>query len=172
MAEQKKSTNGSKLIYLVDDDPVYLTLLQSDFHTMPKTKTKTFTTGEACLKQMHLNPAMVVLDYELADDDSAELNGVEVLRKIKETNPETEVVMLSGWDDVIIAVASIKFGAYDYVIKNESALINIKNKSKKIFRELAFQRQLREDKSFKYFAGGFLLLIAVLILILYWFVSP
>ncbi|MBL4658366.1 MAG: response regulator [Flavobacteriales bacterium] len=171
----RKSITGTEdqpLIYLVDDDPVFLTLIQSDLGAMTKVKTRAFSSGESCLKQMHKNPSMVVLDYELAGDNSNMMNGVEVLRKIKETNPETEVVMLSGCDDVTVAVASIKFGAYDYVVKNESALINIKNKAKNIFRKLQILKRLAEEKMYKYYAAGLILLIGVFIFTLHWLVSP
>jgi len=167
-----KSVNDLPLVYLVDDDPVFLTLIQSDFSSMARVTTRSFTSGESCLKQMHKNPSMVVLDYELAGDDPNVMNGVEVLRKIKETNPETEVIMLSGWDDVTIAVASMKYGAYDYVIKNESALINIKHKAKNIFNQLHLLQRLYEEKIFKYYAAGLVALIAIFIFLLNWFVSP
>jgi len=169
---QMKEVQEETLVYLVDDDPVFLTLIQSDFSSMPKVKTRAFSTGESCLKQMHLNPAMVVLDYELASDDPNMMNGVQVLRKIKETNPETEVVMLSGWDDVTIAVASMKFGAYDYVVKNESALINIKNRAKNVLKKLNIVQTLYEERMFKYYAVTLLFMIGVFILLLNWFVSP
>ena len=148
---QLKANKDLSLIYLVDDDPVYLTLLTSDMNTMPKIKTKAFSTGEECLKQMHLNPTLVVLDYDLAGDDPNLMNGVEVLKEIKKTNPETEVVMLSGWEDVTIAVASMKFGAYDYVVKNESALINIRNRAKNIFKKLRILQRLYDEKILCYF---------------------
>lgn len=165
-------TKDQSLIYLVDDDPVFLTLIQSELSTLSKIRTRAFSSGESCLKQMHKNPSMVVLDYELAEDDSDSMNGVEVLRKIKETNPETEVVMLSGWDDVTIAVASMKFGAYDYVVKNEGALINIRNRAKNIFKKIRILKDLNEERMFKYFAAGLLSMIAIFILILQWFVTP
>ena len=112
-----KTDKDQPLIYLVDDDTVFLTLIQSELSSMGEVKTRTFASGESCLKQMHKNPCMVVLDYELAGEDPDVMNGVEVLKEIKESNPETEVLMISGWDDVTIAVASMKFGAFDYVVK-------------------------------------------------------
>lgn len=166
-----KRAKDQSLIYLVDDDPIFLTLMQSELNTLSKTRTRAFSSGESCLKQMHKNPSMVVLDYELAEDGSHSMNGVEVLRKIKETNPETEVVMLSGWDDVTIAVASMKFGAYDYVVKNESALINIKNRAKNIFREFKILERLSEEKMYKYYAAGLIFLIGVFIFALHTLVS-
>ena len=165
-------TRDQPLIYLVDDDPVFLTLIQSELSSMAKVRTRAFSSGESCLKEMHKNPSMVVLDYELASDNPDNMNGVEVLRKIKESNPETEVVMLSGWDDVNIAVASMKFGAYDYVIKNESALINIKNRTKNIFNKFQILERLAQEKMYKYYALGLIVLIGTFIFVLQWLVKP
>ena len=167
-----KTNKEQPLIYLVDDDTVFLTLIQSELNSMAKVTTRTFATGESCLKQMHKNPCMVVLDYELSGEDPDVMNGVEVLKKIKETNPETEVVMISGWDDVTIAVASMKFGAYDYVVKNDSAMININNKAKNIFAKQEIIMKLVQEKVYRYYAVGFVLMIVAFILILHWLVSP
>ena len=167
-----KTDKDQPLIYLVDDDTVFLTLIQSELSSMGEVKTRTFASGESCLKQMHKNPCMVVLDYELSGEDPDVMNGVEVLKKIKETNPETEVVMISGWDDVTIAVASMKFGAYDYVVKNDSAMININNKAKNIFAKQEIIMKLAQEKVYRYYAVGFVLMIVAFILILHWLVSP
>ena len=167
-----KTDKDQPLIYLVDDDTVFLTLIQSELSSMGEVKTRTFASGESCLKEMHKNPCMVVLDYELAGEDPDVMNGGEVLKKIKETNPETEVVMISGWDDVTIAVASMKFGAYDYVVKNDSAMININNKAKNIFAKQEIIMKLAQEKVYRYYAVGFVLMIGAFILILHWLVSP
>ena len=80
--------------------------------------------------------------------------------------------MLSGWDDVNIAVASMKFGAYDYVIKNESALINIKNRTKNIFKKFQILERLAQEKMYKYYALGLIVLIGAFIFVLQWLVRP
>ena len=156
--------NVQKLIYLVDDDTVFLTLIESELSSLGKVKVRTFATGESCLKQMHKNPSIVVLDYELSSENQNVLNGVEVLKKVKETNPETEVLMISGWEDVTIAVATMKFGAFDYVVKNESAMININNKVKNIFARLDVVHKLEQEKIYKYYAVGLIMMIGIFIL--------
>jgi len=166
MSKTDKMTkdNVQKLIYLVDDDTVFLTLIESELSSLGKVKVRTFATGESCLKQMHKNPSIVVLDYELSSENQNVLNGVEVLKKVKETNPETEVLMISGWEDVTIAVATMKFGAFDYVVKNESAMININNKVKNIFARLDVVHKLEQEKIYKYYAVGLIMMIGIFIL--------
>jgi DNA-binding NtrC family response regulator len=55
---------------------------------------------------------VAVLDIKLPDMD-----GVELLLKLKQIEPTTEVIMLTGYASVATAIRSMKLGAYDYVTK-------------------------------------------------------
>ncbi len=56
-------------------------------------------------------------DIVLLDIVLPGLDGVEVLRTLKERAPETQVIMMTGNATVSNAIASMKLGAYDYLIK-------------------------------------------------------
>jgi DNA-binding NtrC family response regulator len=45
------------------------------------------------------------------------LNGIDLLERVKETCPDTEVVMITGYGTVDNAVEAMKLGAYDYITK-------------------------------------------------------
>ena len=47
-----------------------------------------------------------------------DITGFEVLKKIKRYNPNIYVVMISGQDNIKTAVDALKYGAFDYVIKD------------------------------------------------------
>ena len=49
-----------------------------------------------------------------------DLTGFEVLRKIKRYNPNIYIVMISGQENIKTAVDALKYGAFDYVIKDSS----------------------------------------------------
>ncbi len=159
--QKDKEKKDTSLIFLVDDNPVFLNILELDLSDLSKTEFMIFNTGEECLKHMHLNPLIVVLDYDLKGDNPDLMNGIEVLRNIKKSYPEIEVIMLSGCDDVSVATASIKFGAFDYVVKNESALINVRNKIHNIFRRFRILKSLKEEKMIKWTIVGILSLIVL-----------
>lgn len=57
-------------------------------------------------------PDVVLSDFRLED-----MNGDELLQKIKASNPDIPVVIMTGYSDVRTAVNIMKYGAYDYVIK-------------------------------------------------------
>ena len=60
-----------------------------------------------------------------------DIDGIEVLRKIKEDWPEVEVIIITGYQTVDTAVKSIKLGAYDYIEKpfTPDALMNAVSKA-------------------------------------------
>ncbi|MDB4107937.1 response regulator, partial [Bacteroidia bacterium] len=71
----------------------------------------------------------ILLDYEMEG-----LNGFEVLRKIKRYNPNTYVIMMSSQDDVSNAVDTLKFGAFDYIIKGENDAAKLKSVLERIYK--------------------------------------
>ena len=46
-----------------------------------------------------------------------DLNGVEVLRQVKEAKPDVSVIMITGYPDEEKARELLKQGAYDYIVK-------------------------------------------------------
>lgn len=119
--------HSEQYIFLVDDEPIQNEMLKDHISSLFECKLKTYESGEDALKDMHLNPAIVVLDFHLNSHLPNAQNGVEVLKKIKDISPHTEVIMLSGQDQISVATDSMKHGAYDYVVKGETAFHRIQN---------------------------------------------
>ena len=61
-------------------------------------------------------PAFAVVDLRLGDG-----NGLEVVKEIQTTNPESRIIMLTGYGNIPTAVAAIKEGAIDYLAKPADA---------------------------------------------------
>jgi DNA-binding NtrC family response regulator len=114
-------------VFLVDDEPIQNEMLKDHISARYQYKLKTYDNGEDAIRDMNLSPAIVVLDFHLNSHLPNAQNGVEVLKKIKELSPNTEVIMLSGQDKLDVAVDSMKHGAYDYVIKGETAFSRMEN---------------------------------------------
>jgi DNA-binding NtrC family response regulator len=56
-------------------------------------------------------------DLVLTDLKMPDIDGIEVLKRIKEGWPDTEIVVITGYGTVSSAVQAMKFGAFDYLEK-------------------------------------------------------
>lgn len=69
--------------------------------------------GEEALEVFRLRrPAIVLTDIKMPG-----MGGIELLRRLKEESPDTEVIMLTGHGDMELAIKSLKFEATDFVTK-------------------------------------------------------
>jgi two-component system, OmpR family, response regulator len=118
---------SSQYIFLVDDEPIQNEMLKDYLSERFHYKIKTYSSGEDMVKDMNLNPAIIVLDFHLNAHLPNAQNGVDILKKIKEMKSSAQVIMLSGQDKLDVAVSSMKYGAYDYVIKGETAFSRMEN---------------------------------------------
>ena len=157
-------TTANLSIFLVDDDKMFLTSMAHQLKQYLKSSAqiKTFPTGEECLKNLNPGKNVVVLDYYLNSQARDAMNGVEVLKKIKQVNPEAEVIMVSAQDKMEVAIDVMKHGAYDYVIKNDNAFLRTQNAIKNASRSMSVSREL---KDYKFWVNIFLILIALIVAI-------
>lgn len=121
------SAENKRTIFLVDDEPIQNEMLKDYLSERFGYDIRTYANGEDALKNMQLNPEVVVLDYHLSANNTGAKDGVEILKEIKEKYPEVRVIMLSGQDKIEVAIDSMKYGAYDYVVKGETAFSRTEN---------------------------------------------
>lgn len=124
-------------IFLIDDDIKTLIMLKSSLERRIKHNVviNIFAYGENALDKIDENPDIVVLDYYLNAIREEAVNGVEVLKRIKQISPFTSVIMMSGQEDMETALETIRNGAYDYVIKNEKSMQRLELLVNKIIYE-------------------------------------
>ena len=99
-------------VLIIDDDQSMLEL--AEFHLQAQGyETARSQTGEEGLKLVEASRFDVVLtDLQLPD-----LDGIEVVKRLKELSPETEIIMVSGYGSVSKAVEATKAGAFYFVEK-------------------------------------------------------
>jgi len=130
-------------LFLVDDDALYLKLLEIEFLENGDFEIETFATGELCLQNLQKGPEVIILDYYLDGIDKNAMNGIETLDKIKAINPDIAVIMLSSQDSIDVAVNCMHHKAYDYVMKSETAFLRLKKNITNIFTVHKLEKQLR-----------------------------
>jgi two-component system, OmpR family, response regulator len=133
---------GKILIFLVDDDALFLKSLEIEFTQSSESSFKTFATGELCMEQISQNPDIIILDYYLNSIDKTAIDGLETLDRIKAANPQIPVIMLSSQDNIEVAVNCMKHQAFDYIVKSETAFIRLQKAITTIFHYKKIEKAL------------------------------
>ena len=129
-------------IFLVDDDAVFLKLLEIEFLHHGAFNVQTFSTGELCLESIEQNPDVLILDYHLDGIDQNAMNGLATLDKIKAYNSNIPVIMLSSQDKIEVAVKCMHHKAFDYIVKSETAFVRLQKTIDNIFKYQKIELQL------------------------------
>jgi two-component system, OmpR family, response regulator len=130
------------LLFLVDDDALFLKSLVIEFEQNTQSNIQTFPTGELCLKNISQNPDVIILDYYLDGIDKNAINGLETLDRIKKINPQIPVIMLSSQDKIDVAVNCMKHQAFDYIVKSETAFLRLQKAITTIFHYQKIEKAL------------------------------
>ena len=144
---------GSVLI--VDDEKemreLLATILRQRGH-----ETVVASDGESALDQIKkVWPDLVVLDFKLPDMD-----GIEMVPKIKSLHAEAHVVIITGYGDIELAVRAMKSGAYDFMckpIERESFIFRIENAlgAQKLSRQVAYLKgELGKEMNLEHLMGN------------------
>jgi DNA-binding NtrC family response regulator len=133
-------------VLLVDDEDTIRLFLEKTLRDEGY-EALTAATGEEALDLTRSElPDLILLDLKLPD-----INGIEVLQRVKEEVPEVCVIMLTAFGDIETAVSAIKKGAFDFVSKPvnlEQLLLAVEKglESQKLNRELfQLRRRLKVD---------------------------
>jgi two-component system, OmpR family, response regulator len=129
-------------IFLVDDDVLFLKLLEIEFLQHADFIIETYPTGELCLASLSNNPDIIILDYHLDGIDKNAINGIETLDRIKLFNPAIPVIMLSSQDKIEVAINCMHHLANDYVVKSETAFMRLQKIISSIFDYKKMKKEL------------------------------
>jgi DNA-binding NtrC family response regulator len=129
-------------IFIVEDDPWYGEILAYHLGLNPDYKITRFETGKDCLAKMHLKPDLVTIDFSLPD-----MQGDELYKKIRESQPHIPVIIISAQEEINVAVNLLKMGVNDYLIKDEATKDLLWNsiarirETQSLKKEVAFLRE-------------------------------
>lgn len=124
-------------IFIVEDDIIFAKIISHHLSLNPDNEVEIFPDGKSLLKNLYKNPALISLDYNLPD-----MTGLEVLKQIKEFNPDTPVVIVSGQQDVATAIELLKKGAYDYILKDQDTKERMWNIIKNIRENVELRQKI------------------------------
>lgn len=111
-----------KKIFCVEDDELFARMLTHKLSLNLDFEVIACRSGQDLLYQLNASPDVVTLDLNLPD-----IEGIELMEAIRKASPSTQVIILSGENDIKIASKLFKLGAYDYIVKDENAMERIWN---------------------------------------------
>jgi signal transduction histidine kinase len=125
-------------ILIVDDEDGVRSVLSLSLRAVGYEVMTAADAREALVEVTGGRPEIVLADIKMPGMD-----GIELLRRIKEKDAETEVIMMTGHADLDLAVKSLQYDAADFITKpiNYAAL---EVALKRVHEKLAMRAQLRE----------------------------
>lgn len=129
-------------IFAVEDDVALSVTMKQKLKKYDNYDLTIYNTGAEFLNNLHLNPDIITLDYNLPD-----ISGIELLKKVKDYNSEIPVVLMSGQQDVEVVVEAYTLGAERYIVKNDRAIIELEQAYEKICKNIALRREIEALKS-------------------------
>lgn len=102
-------------LLVVDDDPSLLAVLEAGLNDRSDhvvTATTQAEEAESLIRTRHFD--LLVTDYILGHD---RLNGIELLRRARERDPQVMVIIITAFASLEISLQAIHLGAYDFLTK-------------------------------------------------------
>lgn len=148
------SNNNNATILVVDDEhgirQSFKMVLEDEYNVLLA------GTGGEAIDILYKNSVdLILLDIRLPD-----INGIELLEKLKETDPNTEIIMITAVNEIQTAVKTIKLGAYEYIIKpfiveDVLTVINRALEKRQLVKEVVYLRnELERHHSFEKMVGN------------------
>lgn len=124
-------------IFIVEDDDWYSEFIAYNLHLDEAYEISKFHNGTDCLKNLKEKPDIITLDYQLPD-----LTGEDLLKKIKDFDPDIDVVVISEQEKIETAVKLLKLGAFDYIVKSKDIRDRLLNVVRNIKRQKGLKKQI------------------------------
>ena len=101
-------------VFIIEDDPIVTSVIRQSLIVNSNCEIFTFDNAQDSLNNLHLNPDIVILDYNLPDED-----GFSVMAKIKSYSQTIQVIICSGQEKADVVLKCLNNGANGYVFKDE-----------------------------------------------------
>lgn len=102
-------------IFIIEDDLFYGEILEYHLSLNSEYDILRFTRGTDCLAEMGQQPDLIIIDFSLPD-----YKGDVLFNKIKAINNLVPVIIVSGQEEVSVALKMLKMGVSEYLVKDET----------------------------------------------------
>jgi DNA-binding response OmpR family regulator len=140
-------------LLLVDDDPNYRNIVEHVLSTQQEEQFRIVwkTDGPSALEELERNPGidLILLDYHLPG-----LNGLELVREIRERQINCPIVFVTADRDARIAIEAVKYRVEDYFIKGEVTNSTLAKTLIRILEHAAFRKKIARNEKAEFLAKG------------------
>ena len=113
-----------KIIFIIDDDKVYLTVMMNHFKQMGGYNVHAYDEGDKALEKLgETNPFLIILDHHLTDSAK---DGLYYLRKIKKIKPKVPTLYITGDNSASLKGEVEREGAKSLIVKGPGYLVKIR----------------------------------------------
>ena len=123
-------------VFIVEDNMMYVEAMKQALAD-ESYEISVFYNGQDLLDNLDQNPDVVSIDYMLPD-----MSGMDVLRKTLAHNPDANCIFLSGQEDVNKVVEAYKNGVKSYIVKNDNAIIELKQAVKNCLSTVSLKKEV------------------------------
>lgn len=116
-------------IFVLDGDIFSLNIYEQHLINLGYTDILIYHNVYDFYKSLSLHPDIVFLDHSINF-----ANGVDILKKIKNFNPDIYVVFIAAGDDVQLVINSLKHGAFDFIVRGENDVMTMESVIARIVR--------------------------------------
>ncbi|MEQ1586487.1 MAG: response regulator [Cyclobacteriaceae bacterium] len=113
-----------KLVFIIDDDPVYLKFMKGHFNQMEEFQTQVFQTGtEALAALANTKPFLIILDHLFLNDSKT---GLEYLKEIRRKDSKVSVIYITATNDDTLRAKTSKLKVDHYILKDDVFLMHLR----------------------------------------------
>lgn len=132
---------GQFKVFIVEDDPWYGEVLKYHLSLNPDYEIHLFKTARECLDNLVKKPNVVCIDFGLPD-----MKGDALLKRINQFNRAIPVIVISGQEEIAVALSLLRAGAYEYIVKDENATELLWNAILRIRENASLKEEVAELK--------------------------
>ncbi len=129
-------------IFVLDDEPWYGTMIQHYLSQNSDYTIHRFEDASDMLAQLYKKPDAITVDFSMPG-----INGQEAMQLIRKQMPEVPIIIISGQEDIQTAIALLKDGAFDYILKDGDTNKRLLNSLHHIYEIKLLKKQLEGLKN-------------------------
>ena len=159
------SVSTDPLIFIVDENEVFASMVHGFLKTHHFKNTKVFTSVEEAIRKAVEKPDIIICENLFNN-----LNGVDFMKRIKNVSLHSTFIFLSSFENIESVVNVMREGAFDYIVKGKSSLNKLYNALLRInsnFKNMSMNKNMNHALYFVVLA--IFILTCIILLLVYLF---